>query len=213
LLCSDTALVLQYGSGPSSDFLAKILGLDTSWFLCNIQFYFPLSTLLVCKSSKRIASSVHHCSSVGNMYVYGGGDLGSVPKCVVFFNHQICNGCEGCKVSFFKLLHLFYFFLYSHPRMRGALSISQRVMTEIKFLLRNTFSECLIVDLTTSFHILTQQWFMFDLFFHGDRDPIKFVCVRLENSTLLGGTPSTGNDKDIVSCLLVLTECRSKHKF
>jgi hypothetical protein len=39
------------------------------------------------------------------------------------------------------------------------------------------------------------------------------MCARLENSTLLGATPSTGNDEDTISCLSVLTELRSKYKF
>jgi hypothetical protein len=56
LLPSDSAPVLQYGSGPSSDFLAKIFGVDTPRFLCSTQFYFPLSSLLLCKSSKRVLS-------------------------------------------------------------------------------------------------------------------------------------------------------------
>jgi hypothetical protein len=32
---SDSSPVLQYVSGPSSDFLAKILGVETLYFLCN----------------------------------------------------------------------------------------------------------------------------------------------------------------------------------
>jgi hypothetical protein len=59
---------------------------------------------------------------------------------------------------FFKSSHLFSFSLYSHSRMREAQLISQRVMIEIKLLLRNTFSECLIFNLITSFHILMQRW-------------------------------------------------------
>jgi hypothetical protein len=50
LLPSDSALILQCGSGPSTDFLAKILGVDSQQFLCNMQFYFPLSSLRVRKS-------------------------------------------------------------------------------------------------------------------------------------------------------------------
>jgi hypothetical protein len=46
LLPSDSAPVLQCGCGPSSDFLGKILGVDTPLFLCNTQFYSPLSLLL-----------------------------------------------------------------------------------------------------------------------------------------------------------------------
>jgi hypothetical protein len=36
LLPSDLAPVLLCGGGPSSDFLAKILGVDTSLFVCNM---------------------------------------------------------------------------------------------------------------------------------------------------------------------------------
>jgi hypothetical protein len=56
------------------------------------------------------------------------------------------------------ICHLFSFFLYSRLRTKGARLISQSVMTEIKLLLCNTFSGCRIVNLTTSFHILTQRW-------------------------------------------------------
>jgi hypothetical protein len=45
LLLSELAPILKYGSGPSHDFLAKILRV-----LCNTQFYFPVSSLLVLKS-------------------------------------------------------------------------------------------------------------------------------------------------------------------
>jgi hypothetical protein len=37
---SDSAPVFQYGCGLSSDFLVKILGVDTPLFLCNAGFYF-----------------------------------------------------------------------------------------------------------------------------------------------------------------------------
>jgi hypothetical protein len=45
LLPSDLAPILQYGSRPPSDFLAKILGVDTSQFLWNTRFYFTRSYL------------------------------------------------------------------------------------------------------------------------------------------------------------------------
>jgi hypothetical protein len=45
LLSSDLAPILQYGSRPPSDFLAKILGVDTSPFLWNTRFYFTRSYL------------------------------------------------------------------------------------------------------------------------------------------------------------------------
>jgi hypothetical protein len=47
LLYSNLAPVLQYCSGLSSVFLAKILGVDTPPFLWTTQFYFPLSSLLL----------------------------------------------------------------------------------------------------------------------------------------------------------------------
>jgi hypothetical protein len=78
---------------------------------------------------------------------------------------------EAIKFNLFLSLcmYLFPFFLYSHSKMRGVQLVSQCVMTEIKLLLRNTFSECLIDNLTSSFHILTQR---FVLFFHGGRQLI-----------------------------------------
>jgi hypothetical protein len=78
LLTSDLALVLQYGSGTSSDFLAKILGVDTPLFLCNTKFYFSLSSLLL-PAEEFIPSVYRHCS-VGSVYAYGTGDPVSVPK-------------------------------------------------------------------------------------------------------------------------------------
>jgi hypothetical protein len=45
LLPSDLAPILQYVSTPPSDFLAKILGVDTSPFVWNTRFYFTHSYL------------------------------------------------------------------------------------------------------------------------------------------------------------------------
>jgi hypothetical protein len=53
-LPSDLTPVLLYGSGSSSDFLPKILGVNTTLFLCNTQFYFTLSSVLLCKSHKTV---------------------------------------------------------------------------------------------------------------------------------------------------------------
>jgi hypothetical protein len=93
---------------------------------------------------------------------------------------------EAIKFNLFLSLciYLFSFFLYSHLQMTEAQLVYQRVMTEIKLILRNTFSECLTDNLTNSFHILMQR---FVLFFHGGRVPHKVcMCNFLENSTLLG---------------------------
>jgi hypothetical protein len=45
LFPSDLALVLQYGSGPFPDILAKMLGVDTPLFLFAFIFFLPLFTL------------------------------------------------------------------------------------------------------------------------------------------------------------------------
>jgi hypothetical protein len=47
LLTPDQAMVLQYCSGHSCDFLATVLGADTLPFLWEKQFYFPLSSSLL----------------------------------------------------------------------------------------------------------------------------------------------------------------------
>lgn len=99
LLSPDWALVLQYGSGSPSDFLAKILDVDTPLFLFKTSFYFPFSPLLLCKSSRRIIPSVHHHSSVGSMYAYGAGDPALVPKWADFLITR-CSGCRGHQISF-----------------------------------------------------------------------------------------------------------------
>jgi hypothetical protein len=55
---SDSAPVLQYGGGPSSDFLAKILGVDTPLFLCDTQFYIPFPSLLLHKPHRAVVPKV-----------------------------------------------------------------------------------------------------------------------------------------------------------
>jgi hypothetical protein len=67
----DLALLLQCGTEPSTDFLAKILDVSTPLFLCNIQRYFSYSLLLLHKShlitadSKNSVCGMFACS-VGN---------------------------------------------------------------------------------------------------------------------------------------------------
>jgi hypothetical protein len=102
-----------------------------------------------------------------------------------FFITMYIMAMEDVKFNFLLSLciSLFSFFLYSHLKMTEVQLVSQCVTTEIKLLLHNTFSECLIDNLTNTFHILTQRCV---LFFHGDRVPHKVcVCHCLENSTLL----------------------------
>jgi hypothetical protein len=66
LIPSDWAPVLQHGSGPSCDFLAKLLSTDTAPFSWRTQFYFLLSSLLLHSLGKCNVSFVTSDSSVGN---------------------------------------------------------------------------------------------------------------------------------------------------
>jgi hypothetical protein len=67
LKSSNLALVLQYGSGPSPNFLAKILGVITSLFLCKTPFYFSLSSLLIPKPHKSRHTDFFCNSSVDSL--------------------------------------------------------------------------------------------------------------------------------------------------
>jgi hypothetical protein len=67
------------GSGPFSDLLAKILGVDTPPLLCKTQLYFPLSSLLLHKTVKK--PFIQFITfSVGTMHACSAGDLHSVLK-------------------------------------------------------------------------------------------------------------------------------------
>jgi hypothetical protein len=80
---SDSAPVLQYGSGPSSDFLAKILPVDTLLFPCNSRFNFPLPSLLLHKSRKEEGPCVVRDSSDGSVFAYAAGGRGLIPNDVI----------------------------------------------------------------------------------------------------------------------------------
>jgi hypothetical protein len=71
-------------SGPSYNFLAKILGVDSPLFIFNTEFYFPLSLLLVHKSHKGSCTYAVCDSSVGSVFVYCVSGWGSKPNEVIF---------------------------------------------------------------------------------------------------------------------------------
>jgi hypothetical protein len=75
--------VLRYSSGPSLEFLAKILGVDTQQFLCNTHFYFTVAALWVDKSYWSTVWHVVHNRSVGSTE-YCAGNMGSVPSYTSF---------------------------------------------------------------------------------------------------------------------------------
>jgi hypothetical protein len=82
--------------------MAKILGFDTPLLLCDTQFYFPFSSLLLCLTL--MLSAIDH--SVGSVFVYGAGgwflneDESTcslkiiLPRCTPL--------CQPCDVYFYK---------------------------------------------------------------------------------------------------------------
>jgi hypothetical protein len=50
----------------------------------------------------------------------------------LFFNHQVCNGCEGYKVSFIfqVFVFIFSFFFHSHSRTREVQLVSQLLVPQ-----------------------------------------------------------------------------------
>jgi hypothetical protein len=104
---------VQCGSGPSSDFLAKVLGVDTPLFLCNTQFYSALSSLLLRKSHKRRRTCAVRDSSVGSVSVYDAGSVSSIPNEVMFSIAVSIMTLEAVKFRFiFNSLHLFIFLVF-----------------------------------------------------------------------------------------------------
>jgi hypothetical protein len=106
---TDLAPVLQYGSGLSSDFLAKILRVDTPLFLWNMQFCFTVSPLLVYKSHESRCTYVVHDTSFGSsVFAYGVGSWGSIPNEVIFLITMSVMALEARNIHLlFKFLHLF----------------------------------------------------------------------------------------------------------
>jgi hypothetical protein len=66
---SDSATLLQYGTGPFPVFLTKVLGVSTLLFLCNTQFYFLLSVLFEVVIPPKVACICS--SSVASVIVFG----------------------------------------------------------------------------------------------------------------------------------------------
>jgi hypothetical protein len=95
------------------------------------------------------------------------------------------------------------FFICWHLRKGGVQMVFQCVMTEIILLICNTFSECLIVNLTTSLHILMQGL----LIIPWQQSPHTSLYMCLENFTLLGQHRRQWNYNQLPSCLSVLTQC------
>lgn len=82
----DSASVLQWGSESSTEFLAKILYLDVTLFLCNTQFYFPLSALSLVSLAKEFFLQ-----------------FTSVSQLVVFLRYHVGDFRFGCQVGWFLI--------------------------------------------------------------------------------------------------------------
>jgi hypothetical protein len=79
----NSAPILQYGTGPSHNFLAKILGVNGPLLLFNIEFNFPHSLPLVCMSHKGSCTYTVCDSSAGNVSVYCVDGWGPKPMSVI----------------------------------------------------------------------------------------------------------------------------------
>jgi hypothetical protein len=78
----------------------------------HTEFYFPLSSLLVCKSHKSMCSYIVSDSSVGSVSAYRAGRWGSIPSEVIFLITMSIVASEAVKFHLFSnSLHLFILFL------------------------------------------------------------------------------------------------------
>jgi hypothetical protein len=127
-IAPDSALVLQYGSGPSSDFLAKILDINTPLFLLNTQFHFlgfhyyfkcliKEGTLMLFKTAQLIAC----LPMVRATQIW-------FPMSFPFLITMSIMALEAIKFNLlFKSLHLFIFYLplfaYENKRSSAGFSI------------------------------------------------------------------------------------------
>jgi hypothetical protein len=86
--------VLQYGSGPSSDFLSKILGVDTTTFLWKTQFYFPLSSVLL------------HTLIKGSIFILSA--IAQVVACLLMVWPPVFHSQAGFYFYFFFNYHVYH---------------------------------------------------------------------------------------------------------
>jgi hypothetical protein len=114
---SGSTPVLQYDSGPSYDFMAKILYVNTPLFLFNTEFYFPLSSLLVHKSYKCRSTYIVSDSSVRSMFAYSASSWGSIPIEVIFLITMSVMALEAIKFHLFFKIFAFIYFLSSFIRI------------------------------------------------------------------------------------------------
>jgi hypothetical protein len=89
---SNLAPVLQYVSGTSDNFLAKLRSVDTPLFLFNTELCCPLSLLSVYKSHKSIRTYVVNDSSVAGHsgHAVWGVGIGRLVAGIVGSNVAVC---------------------------------------------------------------------------------------------------------------------------
>jgi hypothetical protein len=79
-----TIETLWYVSGPSCDFLTKLLGVDIPLFLFNTEFYCPPLSPFVRKSHESSRTYVVNGSSVDSVFAFRAGGFGSNSIEVIF---------------------------------------------------------------------------------------------------------------------------------
>jgi hypothetical protein len=97
LKSSDSAPILQYGSGPSADFMAKILRGRHS------TVSFQHSVFTVRNAYKSMRTCVVSDSSVGSVFTYGAGGWVSFPSVAIVLITMSIMALEAVKFHFFTL--------------------------------------------------------------------------------------------------------------
>jgi hypothetical protein len=93
---------------------------------------------------------------------------------------------------------LFSFFFCSHARKGGAQLVSQRVMTEIVYYYVTPVHNASLSIRPLAFTLLCKCLFILAR----RKSPSQSLCLRLFGKFhFVRATPSTGNNKDTISCL------------
>jgi hypothetical protein len=102
--------VLQCGAGPSYDFLAKILGIDTPLFLLNTLFDFSLLHCYAGSLVKGLCDKLLTAQLVACLPLTRATQVWFPRKSFSFSNNHVCN---GFKMHLLQLFILFFFSLFS----------------------------------------------------------------------------------------------------
>jgi hypothetical protein len=125
------APILQHGSGPSPALLAKILGVNTQLFLCDILFIFRFLHYDLISLTDAISIMSHAVAA--SMLACGVGNLGSSLTYIIplFFCNMYIMALKAMMLFSFVTFSIFLFYLCSFifQNERSATGFSTR-MTE-----------------------------------------------------------------------------------